>query len=185
MRYTSRSSASMRGSKSDASPRTKESSALDEAARGRHRHHRPRRQYAGTLAYGVRARRGGAGGGGGSRGTHADPHEPPSLRRVPGGDRSAGYGGRGDGGGRGAPGPLGAGGEGLSRSLWRSLRPSLAPPAVVAAAMPRSIRTGQPPNPVPCLLLGQLATDSSHTGRGIGTGLLKHALTRCVAGAPG
>jgi predicted N-acetyltransferase YhbS len=61
----------------------------------------------------------------------------------------------------------------------------LAPTAVVAAAMPRSIRTGQPPNPVPCLLLGQLATDSSHTGRGIGTGLLKHALTRCVAGAPG
>ena len=59
----------------------------------------------------------------------------------------------------------------------------LAPTAVVAAAMPRSIRTGQPPNPVPCLLLGQLATDSSYTGRGIGTGLLKHALTRCVAGA--
>jgi GNAT superfamily N-acetyltransferase len=59
----------------------------------------------------------------------------------------------------------------------------LAPTAVVADVMPRSIRTGQPPNPVPCLLLGQLATDSSYAGRGIGTGLLKHALTRCVAGA--
>jgi GNAT superfamily N-acetyltransferase len=59
----------------------------------------------------------------------------------------------------------------------------LAPTAVVAAVMSRSIRTGQPPNPVPCLLLGQLATDSSYAGRGIGTGLLKHALTRCVAGA--
>jgi GNAT superfamily N-acetyltransferase len=59
----------------------------------------------------------------------------------------------------------------------------LAPTAVVAAALPRSIRTGQPPNPVPCLLLGQLATDSSYARQGIGTGLLKHALTRCVAGA--
>ena len=59
----------------------------------------------------------------------------------------------------------------------------LAPTAVVAAAMPRSIRTGQPPDPIPCLLLGQLATDTSYAGRGIGTGLLKHALARCVAGA--
>jgi GNAT superfamily N-acetyltransferase len=41
----------------------------------------------------------------------------------------------------------------------------------------------QPPNPVPCLLLGQLVTDREWTGRGIGTGLLRHALTRSVAGA--
>lgn len=46
--------------------------------------------------------------------------------------------------------------------------------------MPRSIRTGQPPDPVPCLLLGQLATDTAWAGRGVGTGLLKHALSRCV-----
>ena len=59
----------------------------------------------------------------------------------------------------------------------------LAPTAVVPAGMPRSIRTGQPPNPVPCLLLGQLATDREWTGRGISTGLLRHALTRSVAGA--
>jgi GNAT superfamily N-acetyltransferase len=59
----------------------------------------------------------------------------------------------------------------------------LAPTAVVAAILPRSIRTGQPPDPIPCLLLGQLATDRSYAGRGIGTGLLKHALARCVAGA--
>ncbi len=59
----------------------------------------------------------------------------------------------------------------------------LAPTAVIAAVMPRRIRTGQPPDPVPCLLLGQLATDTAYTGRGIGTGLLKHALTRAVAGA--
>ncbi|WP_439328911.1 GNAT family N-acetyltransferase [Devosia geojensis] len=59
----------------------------------------------------------------------------------------------------------------------------LAPTAVVPTAMPRAIRTGQPPDPVPCLLLGQLATDTAAAGRGIGTGLLKHALTRCVVAA--
>ncbi len=59
----------------------------------------------------------------------------------------------------------------------------LAPTAVVPTLLPRSIRTGQPPDPVPCLLLGQLATDLQRTGRGIGTGLLKHALARCVQAA--
>jgi GNAT superfamily N-acetyltransferase len=59
----------------------------------------------------------------------------------------------------------------------------LAPTAVVAAVMPRSIRTGQPPDPIPCLLLGQLATDTAYAGRGIATGLLKDVLARCVAGA--
>jgi GNAT superfamily N-acetyltransferase len=59
----------------------------------------------------------------------------------------------------------------------------LAPTAVAPAVMPRSIRTGQPPDPVPCLLLGQLATDQAWIGKGIGTGLLKHALGRCVAAA--
>jgi GNAT superfamily N-acetyltransferase len=33
------------------------------------------------------------------------------------------------------------------------------------------------------LLLGQLATDLRWAGKGIGTGLLKHALERCVAAA--
>lgn len=46
----------------------------------------------------------------------------------------------------------------------------LAPTAVVPGSLPRSIRTGQPPDPVPCLLLGQLATDIAWAGRGIGTG---------------
>lgn len=59
----------------------------------------------------------------------------------------------------------------------------LAPTAVVPNALPRSIRTGQPPDPVPCLLLGQLATDIGWAGRGIGTGLVKHALERCVTAA--
>jgi GNAT superfamily N-acetyltransferase len=59
----------------------------------------------------------------------------------------------------------------------------LAPTAVVPTTLPRSIRTGQPPDPVPCLLLGQLATDRSWSRKGIGTGLLKHALQRCVIAA--
>lgn len=59
----------------------------------------------------------------------------------------------------------------------------LAPTAIVPGRLPRSIRTGQPPDPVPCLLLGQLATDEGWNGRGVGTGLVKHALQRCVAAA--
>jgi GNAT superfamily N-acetyltransferase len=59
----------------------------------------------------------------------------------------------------------------------------LAPTAVLPSILPRSVRTGQPPSPVPCLLLGQLATDENWRGKGIGTGLLKHALQRCVAAA--
>jgi GNAT superfamily N-acetyltransferase len=59
----------------------------------------------------------------------------------------------------------------------------LSPTAVVPALMPRSIKTGQPPNPVPCLLLGQLAVDLGWAGHGIGMGLLRHALMRSAAGA--
>lgn len=59
----------------------------------------------------------------------------------------------------------------------------LAPTSVVPSTLPRSIRTGQPPDPIPCLLLTQLATDLNWTGKGIGTGLVKHALERCVAAA--
>jgi GNAT superfamily N-acetyltransferase len=59
----------------------------------------------------------------------------------------------------------------------------LAPTAVLPSTLPRSIRTGQPPSPVPCLLLGQLGTDQNWVGQGIGTGLLKHALQRCVMAA--
>ena len=59
----------------------------------------------------------------------------------------------------------------------------LAPTAVVPNTMPRAIRTGQPPNPVPCLLLGQLAIDLKWKGKGIGSGLIKHALERSVQAA--
>ncbi|MCC5620246.1 GNAT family N-acetyltransferase [Nostoc sp. CHAB 5715] len=59
----------------------------------------------------------------------------------------------------------------------------LAPTAVTPIALPRSVRTGQPPDPIPCLLLGQLATDNRWAGQGVGTGLLRHALARSVAAA--
>ena len=59
----------------------------------------------------------------------------------------------------------------------------LAPTAVIPTTIPRAIRTGQPPDPVPCILLGQLATDLEWSGKGIGTGLVKHALERCVTAA--
>ena len=59
----------------------------------------------------------------------------------------------------------------------------LAPTAIVPSILPRSIRTGQPPDPVPCLLLAQLATDQNWIAKGIGTGLRKHVLQRCVTAA--
>lgn len=59
----------------------------------------------------------------------------------------------------------------------------LAPTSILPASLPRSIRTGQPPDPVPCLLLGQLAADTAWAGKGVGSGLLAHALRRCVAAA--
>src|ERR1700682_4781994 len=59
----------------------------------------------------------------------------------------------------------------------------LAPTAIVPSILPRSVRTGQPPAPVPCLLLAQLATDQNWIGKGIGAGLLKHTLQRCVTAA--
>lgn len=58
----------------------------------------------------------------------------------------------------------------------------LAPTAIMPSAPPRSIRTGQPPSPVPCLLV-QLAVDQGWSGKGVGTGLVKQAFARCVAAA--
>ena len=52
--------------------------------------------------------------------------------------------------------------------------------AVVPSILPRSVRTGQPPDRVPCLALGQLATDIGWAGRGIGTGLVRHTVRRCI-----
>ncbi|HEX4302131.1 MAG TPA: GNAT family N-acetyltransferase [Rhizomicrobium sp.] len=59
----------------------------------------------------------------------------------------------------------------------------LAPTAVEPGLLSRAVRTGQPPNPVPCVLLGQLATDRAWAGRGIASGLLRHAAARSIEGA--
>lgn len=59
----------------------------------------------------------------------------------------------------------------------------LALSAVAPATLSRAARTGQPNDPVPCLLLGQLATELEYAGRGVASGLLKHALGRCVDAA--
>lgn len=56
----------------------------------------------------------------------------------------------------------------------------LAPTAVASNLFPRSIRTGQPPDPLPCILLGRLAVDATAKGQGLGTALLLHALRRSV-----
>ncbi len=59
----------------------------------------------------------------------------------------------------------------------------LAPTAVPPGLLSRKVRTGRPPDPVPCILLGQLAVDLRWRGKGIGSGLLKDAMRRCLAGA--
>ncbi|TPQ52252.1 GNAT family N-acetyltransferase [Prosthecomicrobium hirschii] len=59
----------------------------------------------------------------------------------------------------------------------------LAPTAVPPSILSRKLRTGRPPDPVPCILFGQLAVDTAHVGRGLGSALLRHALERCVAAA--
>jgi len=59
----------------------------------------------------------------------------------------------------------------------------LAPTAVPPPVLSRRVRTGRPPDPVPCILFGQLAVDMNHAGKGIGSALLRHALQRCVAAA--
>lgn len=59
----------------------------------------------------------------------------------------------------------------------------LAPTAVPPSILSRKMRTGQPPDPVPCVLFGQLAADTAYAGRGIGSAFLRHALERCVAAA--
>jgi GNAT superfamily N-acetyltransferase len=59
----------------------------------------------------------------------------------------------------------------------------LAPTAVPPPLLSRALRTGRHPDPIPAILLGQFAVDKAYAGRGIGSALLRHALTRAVAGA--
>jgi GNAT superfamily N-acetyltransferase len=59
----------------------------------------------------------------------------------------------------------------------------LAPTVIAPNVVTRKIRTGRPPDPIPCLLIGQLAVDRRYFGRGIGTALVRDAFYRCIAGA--
>ncbi|MES0100244.1 N-acetyltransferase [Mesorhizobium sp. M0019] len=57
----------------------------------------------------------------------------------------------------------------------------LAPGVIQPNSAPRAIRTGLRPDPT--LLIGQLAVDHRHAEQGVGSGPIKDALHRCVAGA--
>lgn len=59
----------------------------------------------------------------------------------------------------------------------------LAPTVIAPNVVTRKIRSGMPPDPIPCLLIGQLAVDQRYGGRGLGAALVKDAFQRCVAGA--
>lgn len=56
---------------------------------------------------------------------------------------------------------------------------TLAYGGVVRTELPKKIRQGLP-NPVPVMVLGRLAVDRRHSGRGIGPALLREALQRTV-----
>ena len=52
--------------------------------------------------------------------------------------------------------------------------------SVVRSSLPRRLRHGNP-DPVPLIVIGRLAVDSEFHGRGLGSGLLKDALSRALA----
>lgn len=59
----------------------------------------------------------------------------------------------------------------------------LAPTEVLPASLSRSVRTGQHPQRIPAILVGQLAVDKAFMGMGLGSALLKHALQRSLQAA--
>lgn len=52
--------------------------------------------------------------------------------------------------------------------------------SVVRQEVPRKIRQGLP-NPVPVMVLGRLAVDKRHAGKGLGPGLLRESMQRTIA----
>jgi GNAT superfamily N-acetyltransferase len=51
--------------------------------------------------------------------------------------------------------------------------------SVMRAAAPRGIAQGQPAD-LPAILLGRMAVDSRHQGRGLGAAMLKHFMTKAI-----
>jgi GNAT superfamily N-acetyltransferase len=56
----------------------------------------------------------------------------------------------------------------------------LAAASVMAEAVPRAVRGGQAPNPLPAALVGRFAVDREWQGRGFGESLFTDAMQRCV-----
>jgi GNAT superfamily N-acetyltransferase len=52
--------------------------------------------------------------------------------------------------------------------------------SVVAESAPERLKKGMPRHPIPVVLLARLAVDQNFKGRGLGAGLLKNALLRCL-----
>lgn len=58
---------------------------------------------------------------------------------------------------------------------------ALATGSIVVSDLPSDYRAGLSRHPVPIILLARLAVDEKYQGRGLGIGLLKHALTTALA----
>jgi GNAT superfamily N-acetyltransferase len=59
---------------------------------------------------------------------------------------------------------------------------ALAAGSIASEAAPRRLRRNMP-DPLPVIVLGRLAVHADWSGRGIGTGLLKDAVLRCMQAA--
>lgn len=57
---------------------------------------------------------------------------------------------------------------------------AIAAQSVVAESAPDRLKKGMPRHPIPVVLLARLAVDQKFKGQGMGSGLLKNALLRCL-----
>jgi GNAT superfamily N-acetyltransferase len=60
---------------------------------------------------------------------------------------------------------------------------AVAAQSVVPRGAPQRLGKGMPRHPIPVVLLARLAVDRGFRGRGLGSGLLKNALLRCLNAA--
>jgi GNAT superfamily N-acetyltransferase len=56
----------------------------------------------------------------------------------------------------------------------------LATGSVARASVPKALRRHGTPNPIPVMVLGRLAVDTRHQGKGIGAGMLRDAMYRVL-----
>lgn len=59
----------------------------------------------------------------------------------------------------------------------------LAAASIAPDGLPRTVRGGQPPDPIPAFLISRLAVDRQLKGRGLGADLLRHAIVTCMRAA--